>query len=140
MGGSHLAQLKVGMFYESKGDLDQAIYWYTRAALAGNEGGNQARFKLGLPDVSGNYPVNRVPFSSSEPAKELDSHTAITLFVVGAAIAISLLPGGGEEGGSQSSGASSDKYCEPCISPEREAYGNQCQNSDTGALRFRICY
>lgn len=147
LGGHAGAQYHLGMYYADKSsdlyDLDKAIHWYSLAALNGNEMGNQARFKLGLPDVNGRQPVNTKVMTSSPSAKELDGHTTVALFAAAAGIAILLGTAFSSDGNAASSNSSSyndeRKYCEPCSYGEREVNDNQCQNMDTGALTSRIC-
>lgn len=142
-GGHAGAQFEVGRIYGDKTsqtyNLDEAIYWYSLAALNGNEMGNQARFKLGLPDVNGNEPLNTQIPSSSRSTRKLDGHETVATFAVAAGIAILLMTLSSDAEGAGSDTSERKEWCEPCIYGEREVYGNQCQNMDTGALRSRIC-
>lgn len=77
-GGHAGAQYQLGRIYHRTPELydrDKAIHWYSLAALNGNQMGNQGLFKLGLPDVNGNQPINSKVMTSSASTEKLDGHT-----------------------------------------------------------------
>ena len=142
-GGHAGAQYELGRIYHLTPELydrDKAVHWYSLAALNGNQMGNQGLFKLGLPDVNGNQPINSKVMTSSASTEKLDGHTTVAAFVAAAAIAVLLSTTVGGDGSDTSSSSEERKSCEPCAWGEREVYANQCQNMDTGALRSPMCY
>lgn len=138
-GGDPLAQWALGSIYENASlylDLDKAAYWYTKAAQNGNEMGNQARFRLGLPDINGNWPVNRTVLTTSPSEIVLDDHTTVAAAAAAVGIALVLMTAG--QDGSVDSNR--ELYCVPCNYEEADWPDNQCMHRTTGAMRSRICY
>lgn len=113
-GGQRNAQYDVGQYYLSRSgspaDRDQAVGWFRRAALNGNEMGNQALFKLGLPDVNGNMPVNSTVASTAMPAADDPDDLMALLFAVGISIIVLSAFEGGEPG-TASSSADGQLFC-----------------------------
>lgn len=147
IGGNANAQYQMGTIYEDKSsglyDLDKAVHWYSRAALNGNEMGNQARLKLGLPDVNGNQPVNTEVMTSSGSTEKLDGHTAVAAFAAAAAIAILLSTTFGSDADDTSSNSSSPDESSrtellDCEWPYVEHAHYSCWNPETGNMYSRL--
>lgn len=102
-GGQHNAQYDVGQYFlnrsDTAADREQAVNWFSLAALNGNEMGNQALFGLGLPDVNGNMPLNSTVPSTVMPAADDPDDLMALLFVLGvSAVALSALDSGDASG------------------------------------------
>lgn len=108
-GGQRHAQYDVGQYYlnrsDTSADRETAVGWFRLAALNGNEMGNQALFRLGLPDVNGNMPLNSTVPSTAMPAADGPDDLMALLFVAGISMAVLSALDGGD---ASSVGASSD--------------------------------
>lgn len=98
-GGHWLAQYDIGQFYlhrsEDPADREQAITWFRLAAMNGNEMGNQALFRLGLPDVNGNMPINTtIPSTAMRDSDPQDDLVGLLLVLGASAVVLSALDGG----------------------------------------------
>ena len=131
-GGHPGAQYELGSIYEDKSspihDLDMAVHWYSMAALNGNEMGNQARFKLGLPDVNGNMPINSKVMTSSAPTEKMDAHTTVFAFAAFAAIAILLTTTGGSD--AQETPADGDDFVNSMLEADEREHQRREQEKD----------
>jgi TPR repeat protein len=92
-GGSPLAQYYLGQIHAAEGgprhDLEKGIALFRMAALNGDERGNQALFRLGLPDVRGRSPVNAtVPSSVTPGASAFEGDDPVVVFAAGLMLAI----------------------------------------------------
>ena len=145
-GGFAEAQLLLGDIYHDPKpplhDIDKAIGWYTKAALNGNDAGNKALLKLGLPDVNGNLPANPRVAPRTEPAVKPDDNSAIIggAILVGTLIFLGLAFSDSGAPTSSSQPSTPEKSCWPCIYGEADAGFDMCQNLETGAMRPKICY
>lgn len=144
VGGHAVSQYELGRIYENSGsayfDRAKAAHWYTKAAMNGNEMGNQARFRLGLPDIRGNPPVNKKVLTTSRNVVPLDDHTTVVAMAAAVGIALVILTAGEEQPGSRRD-SGKKRHCLPCNDwLEMEWPDNQCRNRETGAMSTRVCY
>lgn len=118
VGGHALSQYELGRIYENPGsayfDRAKAAHWYTKAAMNGNEMGNQARFRLGLPDIRGNPPVNKKVLTTSHNVVPLDDHTTVVAMAAAVGIALVILTAGNENRPGSGANSGTKRYCLPC--------------------------
>lgn len=141
LGGDPMAQYTLGMMYERVSrylDRGKAAYWYTKAAMNGNEMGNQARFRLGLPDIRGNPPINTTVLTNSRHVAPLDDHTTVVAMAAAVGIALVVLASG-ESGFGGTAGPTLKKHCYPCSYGYTEIPNNMCLSLTTGATFPQIC-
>jgi TPR repeat protein len=141
-GGDPMAQWALGMMYERVPqylDRGKAAYWYTKAAMNGNEMGNQARFRLGLPDIRGNPPVNKTVLTTSREVAPLDDHTTVVAMAAAVGIALVMFTAGDNRPAGKEN-LSVKPYCYACGYGYTEIPNNMCLSLTTGATFPQICH
>lgn len=113
--GERHAQYEVGKYFESRSDApsdrERAVKWYSLAARNGNEMGNQALFKLGLPDINGRMPLNATIPETAKPGIENSDALLALMVAVGVSIVVLSALDGGEATGAEQSGSDSAPDC-----------------------------
>lgn len=114
-GGQRHAQYDVGQHFLNRtsppADQNEAVKWFRLAALNGNQMGNQALFKLGLPDVNGKMPINStVPSTAMPEAQDADELIAF-FFVAGVSAVVLSALNGGDQSASDASSYEEELYC-----------------------------